>query len=234
MTELADIVARVQKLYALARSANEHEAANAIAAAEALIQKHRISRAELESPTDAGERACESEPLEQYSRSLAGWRKLLSAVLAHNYGCISVTDSRRRQLRIFGRPSDVMLLTLQYGRIVDQVESLTMENARGRGRSYADSYRKGIVVTIRERLREAKAQAQSTATSQAIVRLDAREAEANAALHAAANGRVRSGRKTAVRFGSEGFVDGRRDGQRVHLGDSLGPASKPLQLGSGK
>ena len=97
-----------------------------------------------------------------------------------------------------------------------------MANCKGRGRSYADSYRKGLVTTVRLRLHEARAQARATATTQAIVRVDARADEARSAVAAECPSIKTTNLKTEVTHGAA-YQRGRKDGEHINLGEELGP-----------
>lgn len=239
-----DVIAKVRRLYALAESSSsEHEAGAAIAAAERLIQSYRLSAADLESGTQATA-VLEEEPLDHLSSRPATWLRALTAGLAAHYGCAtfreplygSTFEAHPKLVgwrsRVAGRPDDVRLFRLQYDRIKAQIERLAVANCKGRGRSYADSYRKGLVTTVRQRLQDARTEARATATTQAIVRVDARADEAKSAVEAECPGIKTTNLKSEVTNGAA-YQRGREDGQHIHLGEELGPG-KPVAALPGK
>lgn len=221
-----EVIAKVRKLYALAQgNASEGEAQAAIGAAERLIQAHRLSAAEVNASGSGGSMADGRIP---HVRAL--WARFLLSTLCRHYQCAPV-DLGASGFRVFGRSEDLALLTLQYDRIREQVERLCVMNCTGKGRSYADSYKKGVVASITERLKRSNVEAQQ-ATSTAIVRvMDQRKAEADSALHAAYPS-MKIVKRNAGRVSREAYEHGKRDGVHVHMGESLGSGVRGM-LGSG-
>ncbi|HEY5956197.1 MAG TPA: DUF2786 domain-containing protein, partial [Polyangiaceae bacterium] len=187
MSAIEEVISKVRKLYALAEAnTSENEAAVAVAAAEKLLQQYRLSRAEveahsdgdLESPTE------DAEPFETYGSRVPVWQQVLIGTLASHYGCVVYTSRSTKEtaVRVVGCPSDVRLFRLQYNRVKAQIDRLTLKNGFGKGRSYCDSYRKGLVVVVHERLNAMRTEVRKAATSTALVKLDERESRAARAL----------------------------------------------------
>jgi hypothetical protein len=215
------VIRKVRQLLALSQSANEHESRAATLAADLLIQKHRLSEAQLQgdSPGRIGSTVVTL-------RLVGLWRNVLLSRLARQYGCAVVQD-RGGGIRAWGRPDDLSLLGVMFERLTAQVDRLTVNRCAGKGRSYADSYRKGCVMALYELLDKAKAQAAEGAPGQAIVRLDARESEAAEARDAELGGSgaiVRGGKPREVTVNPEAFRTGQEDGRHIHLGESIGDA----------
>src|SRR4029079_8147154 len=96
------LIAKIQKLRALASSANVHEAAAAAAAAERLIQEHNLSEAEV--ATGAGD---EDEPVEASEiagtmKQLETWKGELFHFLLKAYQCSGYWQRSRRYDNIEG------------------------------------------------------------------------------------------------------------------------------------
>lgn len=226
-----DVIAKVRRLYALAEgNANEHEALAAMAAAERLIQAHRLGdiRAEILAGT-APSVAVDSLGLAP--RGL--WARHLMMSVVRHYAC-SCVDLGPHGVRVFGDPSDIAYTKLQYGRIKEQVERLAVARAAGMGRSYADAYRKGMAVRIGERLEELLRETRPPEHSTALAVLDQRQARAEQAVAEATEGLVRARPPRQVPVHRAAFHAGHRDGAHVHFGESLGhSAAGTRKLGGG-
>ena len=220
--ELQRVIAKVQKLYDLAASTNEHEAAAAIAAAEQLLQQYRLTQADLES-CDEPELAVEdNDPLEQGGR-IPVWKQMLLQSLASHYGCAiwiarEYGNHHISYFRVVGLPSDTQIMRLQYDRIKGQVDRLA--EFKGGGRSYLDSYRKGLVATVQKRLIATRKQVEQTATTRAIVKLDERGMEANRKVREL-HPDIKETSGPTVRVQIDAYHEGRADGHQINFGEDL-------------
>lgn len=225
MNAIDEVISKVKKLYALAEAnTSEHEAAVAVAAAEKLLQQYRLSRAEIEAHTDGQTELPieDGDAIETYAARVPVWQQILVGTLAGHYGC-AIYQARTRTetaMRVVGRPSDVRLLRLQYSRVKLQIDRLTLKNGQGKGRRYCDSYRKGLVVVIHERLTAMRGEVRAAATSTALVKLDEREAQALRALQEA-HVNLRASRPTPMRVYGDAYQAGRSDGHQIGLGEEL-------------
>jgi len=224
------VLQKVRRLRALATSSNVHEAAAAAAAADRLIQEHRLSEAELESaggPCEAiGE---DATPLETFAGRVTQWKSLLGNVLAKHYGCASYLDQHgcTTTVRIIGRPSDIVAVRDMYAWLTLEIERLAAANARGRAGKNA--YRLGAVMGISRGLRQSRATTPETkapAGSTAMV-LEARTAEADRWMTAAHKLGASTSKLSVSDLAS--FSRGRADGANIHLGASL-PTGGPRAL----
>ncbi|MEL6346843.1 MAG: DUF2786 domain-containing protein, partial [Myxococcota bacterium] len=104
MTDTERLLDRVQKLLALARSPNVHEAALAAARAQELIDRHRL-QALLDE--DAEIEDGQETPLEE-GRRLRKWKSVLAQSLAQMNGCIAYTETcgRMKRLILVGASDD--------------------------------------------------------------------------------------------------------------------------------
>lgn len=211
------VIRKVRQLLALSRSTNEHEAQAAMLAADLLIQKHRLSEAQLAGATPGRIGSSVVTP-----RLIGVWRNALLSKLAKHYGCATIQDYDGA-VKAWGLPDDLALLAVMYERLLEQVERLTVTHCTGKGRHYADSYRKGCVMAIYRLLDQAKAQASQGGDSTAIVRLDQREDESQQARDKEIGQAIVS-RPKKVNVHTEAFQRGQRDGAHIHMGESLGDA----------
>jgi hypothetical protein len=235
MSAIEEVISKVKKLYALAEAnTSDNEAAVAIAAAEKLLQQYRLSRADVEVHSDSEvERPTEDvEPIETYPSRIPVWQKVLVGALASHYGCVIYyfRSSTQTAIRVVGCPSDVRLFRLQYTRVKAQIDRLTMKNGLGKGRSYCDSYRKGLVVVVHERLRATREEVREAAASTALVKLDERASLAAKTLFDTYSN-LRSSRPAPMRYYVDGYQAGKNDGHQIGLGEELAAPLRGLPSG---
>jgi hypothetical protein len=225
MSAIEEVISKVRKLYALAEAnTSENEAAVAVAAAEKLLQQYRLSRAEVDAHSDTNEESPieDGEPVETYASRVPVWQQVLVGTLASHYGCViyQARSSTETAIRVVGCPSDVSLFRLQYSRVKAQIDRLALKNGLGKGRSFCDSYRKGLVVVVHERLNAMRTEVRQAATSTALVKLDERESLAAQALRDT-HSNIRTSRPAPLRARDDGYQAGRSDGNQIGLGEEL-------------
>lgn len=95
------VIEKIKKLRALAQSTNAHEAANAAAAAERLLQEHRLSEAELEANDveTVGGAEEDAAPVDTLGEKITRWKDLLLAALCRGHGCSWYFSERERVYR---------------------------------------------------------------------------------------------------------------------------------------
>lgn len=156
------IVSRVQKLLALGRSPNEHEAGAARDAAESLIKEHGLSEEDLsaEVEKEVTELAMGSDGFS------APWRFVLVSMVARAFSCeaISLRIGQRRKIRVVGKKIDVQTAATAFKVLVREVEKLVdgeMEDVVIKAflvpwteRSYKTAFRNGVVSALADSLRE--------------------------------------------------------------------------------
>ncbi|NUP07781.1 MAG: DUF2786 domain-containing protein [Polyangiaceae bacterium] len=228
---LEAVIAKVQKLRALAQSSNANEAANAAAAADTLIQEYRLSEADLEAKGASGEVPEEAvEPLFDGGARSVSWRRVLAGRLARHYDVAAYIERNllgNRQVdfayRVVGRPSDVATLRYMFAWLGDEIERLAKaQPARERA-----SFALGVVVGISRQLYESRRVANSTATPGAAIVLASRFEQSVAALDAkhAIKKTIRAPRAGNI----SGFAKGVQTGEQLDLkgsGPRLGAAAK--------
>ncbi len=229
------IIDKVRKLLALSQSANAHEAASAAAKANQLIDEYRLSVGQL-TPNEASATVdpieTASEPLLHSNRAMT-WRKSLAIRLARHYGCFVWNSPRPRaaiNYQVAGRKSDIEVLNYMFAYISTECDRITLATAKGRGRTFAESYRRGFVDGVLSQL-DASRQTVAKASSdpQALVKLDDRTQDARR--HVESSTHLSKGKAvTASRTDSTAFQSGRSAGRSMHLGASLSSASRTRLL----
>lgn len=230
------VIEKIKKLRSLAQSANANEAANAAAAAERLLQDHRLSEAEIEahSPEPVLEGAEEDPAVaETFGDKIATWRSHLLSAITRSHGCAwyyaySVVQ-RGYVARIVGRTSDTATVRYFYVWLAAEVERLALKHGKGKGRTWTNSYRLGCVAGISEAMRSAERTARASATSAALVRVDARAIEARTLLDQL-HPHLRSRAASSSAVHANAYGQGQHDGRSIHQGSHLPSGAGPKAL----
>lgn len=241
-TETEKILKQVRDLLRMAEGkANENEAASAAAAAQKLIERHRLSEAMLvldeadDRPAAEDVRACE-DPLDR-SKTIIHWKGVLAGGLCAVNGCDRYWDRRRGGLIVVGVPSDVQTVRYLYAYFVREIDRLAKQYA-GNGKSWLHAWRVGCASTISKRLKEAAEEARAEARGEArsaddrgvaLVRVNsglARIDERGAAAAKYLEGLGLRSTRSVVRANG-GYQQGQIDGRRVQM------ANGSAALGSG-
>ena len=199
---MEDPVEKVRRLLKLAQSDNPSEAANAMAMAQRIMARHRVTEAQLEQP-DLDEIALwRDEPLER-GGAIAGWRQALGGAIAEANDCLCLLSTEpdadgQYVLTVAGRRADFDAVLVMYRWIIDRIDAIARAQARRHaaghgarmmGRRWIESFRQGAAAEVevrvhRERRRQVRALAVDPKTASALaVRHDAvdRWAEENIA-----------------------------------------------------
>lgn len=224
-----NVIAKVQKLLALAKSSNANEAAAAANAANRLIDQHRLSMADLASDATEVDPMMEDPGVLYETGRVVPWKEALASNLARHYGCAiwinSVYPKGRKvsRYRLVGRKSDLAIVNYMYAYLSAECARLCEKEAHGRGKVFANSYCVGFVAGIREQLAASRKEAEKEATGTAIVAINNRHKEADAFMRTLYNLRtVRS--STQAQTDYRAFNAGLQQGRNTHLGAGLNAA----------
>lgn len=221
------VIEKIRALRELARgTTNEHEAQAAARQAGRLAEKHRIAEAEIEAAADEGARApavIDREHPAYRGGAIAGWKQAIVHTIAAHFSCAIVRSRVPRgahveqQLLLVGQVGDIELARETIGWLSLQIAMLCNAVAAGRGRAYRAAWSVGCVRGIYDQLKagqwEARAEADMqarAASSKALVRLDARLAEAKQTISHLKNHSIRP---TVSDAGA--YARGRQHGQRI-------------------
>lgn len=236
MNDLDDVIERVRKLLSLAQSNNANEAAAAAAAANKLMDKYRLSHADLECSGQEAAEPIEEDPDYIYATGkVTMWKWTLLNVLAQHYGCTIWNDTsfdtgrQFSRFRSVGRKSDLTILRYMFAWLTMECSRIT-KNFAGSGRIVINSYCDGFVSGIRQQLAKSREEVKAEASSNAIVLINARSEEAKTWLFA-----QRTNLRT-VKMASHAHRDrsaysaGQERGRNMHLGAALDVGSKTKML----
>lgn len=219
--EHAAVLDRVRKLLALATSPNVHEAAAAAAAAQALIERHRLEgllaahAAVTGSVTDGRE-----APLER-ARRLRRWKVALATGLADANGCLAYTaeDARTGEtlLLVLGRGEDRAAIAALWDWLVQRLEWLSATEGPGRSRAWHDAFRVGAAEVVVARLSAVAEGEAGRVPAEALMRVQSARADQAAAVAAYAEAHLALGPGRALRVDARAYTAGRAAGARVTL-----------------
>jgi Protein of unknown function (DUF2786) len=154
-----EVIEQVQKLLALSKSSNEHEAALALARAEFLLEKYRLDMTQIELMGGGKEAIIEdNDPLFD-SEHLEPWESQLAHGVAWIYGCTTIRLSNKI-IRIIGRPSDIMFVRYLVTYITLELFRFSAALYKKR-KDYKNAYFLGAVAIIIKRLKEAQKETQA-------------------------------------------------------------------------
>lgn len=240
------VLDKVKKLLRLSTSSNAHEAACAAAKAQELIDRHQLTQAVLEDEHGAGSvphdepiHKFDDAPLDQPKR-LDYWRQRLASVLARANACRIYM--RRPHIFLVGRPSDAETVRYLYAWLSADVMRLAEVNGAGKGVTWRNNFRIGVVDGIAEQLRAqraafirtSRAEAQDNPQAlmrvdQALARLDQRANDVEVWVRTHMN--LRAGSASYSNYDSQAREAGRRAGRDLTLGGTRrGLASGRRQL----
>lgn len=233
------IVEKIQKLLKLGTSDNEHEAAQAVAQAQKLMEKHNISQAmltQLSSEEEEEETRSWEDPLyDSMGTSRSQWRGYLGQTIAKANNSDVWTSGGK--IFIVGRGSDVQTVRYLFAYCEKEIDRLSKRYA-GNGKGWINNYKIGCVNAIRDKLKEAKTSAREEMIAEdsnaknAIVKLDDKSIQIRKEIDNYFNAH-NMGTRT---YGKQSFSEdarklGYKDGQKINLGTTgkgLGQGHKGL------
>lgn len=149
--ELKKILERVEKLLALAKSDNEHEAQLAMAQAQRLMSKYSIKEGMLHA-----EEGLKEIPLAEAARFPTWVTRLYIAVGVAN-GAVAMFYKHKNstEIRFIGKRVDIIMARNMARYVESEVERFAFPLSLIRDRVWIGSYREGMVDTISLKLQEA-------------------------------------------------------------------------------
>lgn len=161
---------RIRKLLALKTSSNMHEAEAAALMAARLMQRHKLTEADVSEEVGEGSKLVDvpvgAEGFQQ------DWKFALITVVARAMFCeaIALVSAGRRKVRLIGKLDDTAATIELYRFLVKEIERLAsveerdpfvamaslyeeMEGRRGGRRGYMDAFKKGAAFGVGDKLR---------------------------------------------------------------------------------
>lgn len=227
-----DVVDKVRKLLRLSTSSNAHEAALAAAKAQELIDRHQLAQVTLELETPTSVAALEpiqnfhDAPLDRPTR-LDQWRGRLASCLARANACRIYFFGPR--IMLIGRASDAETVRYLYAWLVQEVDRLAEADGAGKGRTWRNNFRHGVVDGINAQLKrqrqtfaetmrhEASGNAHALVrVNQALARMNDRQCEVDAWMREHLNLAAR--RSSPINYDAAARDAGRQAGASIAIG----------------
>lgn len=211
-------VDKIRKLLSLGQSASDNEASLALEMAAKLMAKWGIDELDLliEEDNLDGLGDLQREILYQ-SKRIPYWRTCLSHALAISNHCKALIVPGFG-LMIYGHSENISKVKTLWDLICPQVDSWTKTRCAGKGRTYASSYRLGMVFTLQKRLSKNRDELiserdESSQTVLAVVTTQiVEDVDAFVEKHV---GHVNTYQNSVRSWSDEAYGHGRRDGERL-------------------
>ena len=235
MENISSVISKVQKLLRLSENnPSEEEGAAARAAADRIIQEHRLSIADLQAQDETKAEPFARKEVHEGGRRLAWAETILHALCNHYGGCFYLSTGRSGGFRSAGAPgskgcttytvlareSDLSIIEYMYNYLFKEVDRLCKCHCKGAGIKVATAWRNGCANGIASQFRDLKKALHKENTSAALVVLDRRSAEANEELN-----RQVGGLKTAKGVSGGNDWDARsrgyQEGRKVQINNGL-------------
>jgi hypothetical protein len=150
-----NILAKIKLLLKLSASPNPHEAENARAMANKLIERHGITQEELESLKDKKPLYGDTEKVFT-TIGLESWKQQIILAIGNHFECQIVQEEiipldgvHQFDYYAYGDPDQVENVKAAYSFIAGEVVKLVEKNCIGRGPIYIASYGEGVADAIK-------------------------------------------------------------------------------------
>ena len=162
-----NILLKVKNLLELSKkNTNINESAAAYKAAQKLLTRHKLSMADVMATQDSRVEISQSnDPLYEGKRAIA-WRGTLASGIAEVNDCFTywgkIWSTRGywlNYLYVVGTSEDVEIVRWLFNSVSNQIEifcKAAMVAGLGKGKTYANNFKRGAVNTVISRLEEAK------------------------------------------------------------------------------
>ena len=209
--EQTNIIEKIKKLLALASSPNPHEAALAMEKATALLAKHNLSYAQLETKEKI-DMGCAVRPM---GKRIPTWKQNLFSCVTNTLDCVPILEKSYtgQSYKIIGHPADVAIARDLFENLLHIVDMMGSVYAGNK-----NSYRMGIIRTINDRLTAMYSQMTKEATTALVCVQKKKRVEAY--VDSLGDFKTKKTRKTNADVLS--FMAGLAAGKNVALNRSIG------------
>lgn len=224
MLSREQVLEKVAKLLRLAQSSNAHEAANAAARAQEIMDRYRLDAASIQLDDDSS--AISMLEVSRIGKTqVTRWKWALASIVSGANNCApwQHRDPGGVMLVFYGKQADANAALYLYMYLVREVERLANLANKGYGRSWLNSFRWGALKTIKERLDasrvETRRQALESGVSETSLAVLDRGSEDAIAYLEEQGKTYRKG--AAIRLNdADGFSRGVQAGKTIALGGS--------------
>lgn len=150
---------KIKLLFNLAAKAPEHEAANAKALAQKLMEKHGVTDEQLQELLNDGKPLYGEDQKLFSTPTVVPWKSLLAYLVSFKYNCYVVQEeqvpsegSSEFVYYLYGDDNDVATVQYFFPKLLKEVEDVMLIACYGRGEIFVESYREGLINGLRENL----------------------------------------------------------------------------------
>lgn len=236
MQDIKEVIAKVQKLLALADgNTNENECRSARAAADRILQEYRLTMADVEAQAPANAEPFKRDTVSQGGRRLAWQETILSELCVHFGGAFYFNSYRSggdggrgggkggkgyQSYVVMAKESDFAIIHYMFTYLTRQVDRLCRWHCGGQGIKVATAWRLGCARGIASQFRDMRdALRAQQAQSAAMVLLDSRAAAAKVAL----DGVIKLKQGAMIGYISDAIAhnSGYAEGRKVEINQGL-------------
>lgn len=222
-----NILDKVRKLLELSKNnTNINEANAALAQAQALMTKHRLSMFDLDKKIgDLTE-----VDLPQGKRNISWKSQLLNGICKNNNCKTIIMEGKGISYRIIGTETDIELVKFIYDTIVAQIEfhvSEALRNNLGTGKTFTNNFKLAAVQTVIQRMNEANKKVMESVTNAMVF---VNTSQAKIASYVENNiGKLRPHKYAGGALDEDGWQLGTEAGRKVSWNKGIA-GSKPNSL----
>jgi hypothetical protein len=238
-TETNPIIAKIQKLMALANhaSTNVNEAATAAARAQALLFEHKISMIDLEASTGTAPERVGQLNVDGKGKGLVAWQSQLMNAIAYGFYCRLVTtkvvvDGKLvSRMCVIGKPSDTQTVAYMFSYLKNEIDRLCDIDGKNMGGLFRNSFRFGAVAELQRRMKEQRMKQEAgTVTGTALAIIKSGDADLAAYVKSQWS-RVTSSKANVKVTRRDAYQAGATAARDIHLGTgpALGAGAKQLR-----
>jgi len=235
---IQDVIEKVKKLLALSKSSNVNEAANAMAAANRLLDEYRLSEADIIGSDSSLDPIIEDDSYVYETGRISPWKQNLVMTLSSHYGCAVFNNCyypegrKVSRYKLLGRKSDIQIVQYMFAYLVLECQRLSDAEVKGQGKVVVFSYCNGFVSGIAEQLHLSRKEVEKTSTSNAIVKINARVKEADDFMRLAHKNLKTVKSYSHSQHDKNAYYAGQTKGKNIHIGNAIG--GKTVKLLGGK
>jgi preprotein translocase subunit Sss1 len=217
-------IEKIQKLLALSKSPNENEASVALKMAMDMLSKHNLSMSEINVEK---KETVEQEEVKFTGKNFSTWRTLLLNAIADSHYCNILKVHGTGIYYIIGKHTNrqATLLMFQYlSNVVEFECKVNMADkalTKTEGKTYANSFKLGMVHRLTQRLQEKKNSIILESKSNALIKVDPYAvSKAENQEYIRNKYKVHQAQERTNNINNSAYYQGDKAGQRVGLNGS--------------
>lgn len=150
---------KIKLLLNLAQSPEPHEAANATAKAQELIEKYSVSPEQLEALTNSDKPLYGDDNLFLEIKEPADWIRILALAVARKYDCYAIQEQNTiatgeiyYRYFVYGADEDVAIAKQLFNYLHQEITKLVEDQCEGENDLFRESYTEGAVSGVKRNI----------------------------------------------------------------------------------